>query len=373
MNLTYPQQPPEASLQIAEKPTVIDRFGRPLKIMRISVNHDCNFKCVFCHMEGEDPNSRDYLTAEEIGIVAEAASRLGVEKFKITGGEPTLRRDIVEIIEEIKLRAKPKDISMTTNGTMLEKLAHRLREAGLDRVNISLHSIDPDKFYMITQSNTLEKVLAGLEAAIDAGFRQIKINMVVMRGFNEEDIFRLIDLAQERRLTVQLIELHPVGEGRKVFRKYHTFLDSLEKELEKKAKKLKIRRDLHNRPIYYFESGGAVEIVRPVKNPVFCAACTRLRLTADGYLKPCLVRNDNLVGVKDILRRNIPREEKVKQTIKAILEANTRREPSAHWNLGIEKTNGTYRYILQAKLTDFRIQIPKKDAVAHYSIYRYYS
>ena len=342
---------------------VIDRFGRPLKIMRISVNHDCNFKCVFCHMEGEDPNIRNYLTAEEIGIVAEAASRLGVEKFKITGGEPTLRRDIVDIVREIKNRAKPKDISMTTNGTMLEKLAYSLKEAGLDRVNISLHSIDPEKFHIITQSKMLNQVLRGLETALEAGFKQVKINMVVMKGFNEQDIVELIELARKKKLIVQLIELHPVGEGKKIFSKYHTFLEDLEKKLEKEAKELKIRRDLHNRPIYYFRNGGAVEIVRPVKNPVFCAACTRLRLTADGYFKPCLVRNDNLVEVKTILREDIGREEKIEKVIKAILKANTLREPSAYWKLGIEKTNGSYKYILQNKLTEYRIQIPKKNGI----------
>lgn len=342
---------------------IVDRFGRPFRIMRISITHDCNFKCFFCHMEGEDPYSKSYLTSEEIGIVAEAASRLGVRRFKITGGEPTLRRDLVDIITEIRSRGKAEDVSMTTNGFLLEEIAGKLRSAGLDRVNISLHSIDEERFYRITGTRMLDRVLRGIDAAIRAGFRQIKINMVILRGFNEDDVWRLIDLVREKNLVLQLIELHPVGEGRKVFSRFHTFLEDLEEKLAR-ISRMKIRRELHNRPVYYLEGGGAVEIVRPVKNPIFCAACTRIRLTADGYLKPCLVRSDNLVPIKDILRSDMDREEKVKRVVEALLLANSLREPSAYWRIGSDFERIVNRYLGNDSHGDhyggFRISIPRR-------------
>jgi cyclic pyranopterin phosphate synthase len=342
---------------------IIDRFGRPFTIMRISITHDCNFECFFCHMEGEDPYSKEYLTPEEIGIVAEAASRLGVKRFKITGGEPTLRRDLPEIIEEIRRRAGAEDISMTTNGVLLEMLAKKLRDAGLDRVNISLHSVDLDKFYKITGARLLDRVLRGIDSAINAGYKQVKINMVILKNFNEDDVWKLIEIVREKNIVLQLIELHPVGEGRKVFSRYHTFLDELENELAKIAR-MRIRRELHNRPIYYLDGGGAVEIVRPVKNPLFCAACTRIRLTADGYLKPCLVRSDNLVPIRNILRMDISREEKVRLVIEALLASNSLREPSAYWRIGYEFEKIVYRYLGNGSPIQstprIRIEIPKR-------------
>ncbi|MEM2302152.1 MAG: GTP 3',8-cyclase MoaA [Sulfolobales archaeon] len=342
---------------------IIDRFGRPFTIMRISITHDCNFKCFFCHMEGEDPESKNYLTPEEIGMVAEAASRLGARRFKITGGEPTLRRDLPEIIKEIKEKGRAEDISMTTNGVLLRNIATKLREAGLDRVNISLHSLDPEKFYQITGTKLMDRVLEGVDAAINAGFKQIKINMVILKNFNEDDVWRLIDFVRGKKIVLQLIELHPVGEGRKIFTRFHTFLDDVEEKLSKTSK-MRIRKELHNRPIYYLEGGGAVEIVRPVKNPIFCAACTRIRLTADGYLKPCLVRSDNLVSIKEILRMDTDRERKIEMLIEALLIANSRREPSAYWRIGEEFEREVHRYLGNGALADgtqrIRISIPKK-------------
>jgi len=343
---------------------IVDRFGRPFTIMRISITHDCNFRCFFCHMEGEDPDSKSYLTPEEIGMVAEAAARLGVRRFKITGGEPTLRRDLPEIIREIKERAGAEDISMTTNGVLLETLARRLREAGLDRINISLHSTDPEKFYRITGARLLDRVLRGIDAAIEAGYRQIKVNMVILKDFNEDDVWELIEIAREKKLVLQLIELHPVGEGRKVFSKYHTFLDDLEAKLARIAR-MRVRRELHNRPIYYLDGGGAVEIVRPVKNPLFCAACTRIRLTADGYLKPCLVRSDNLVPIKDILRMRAERERKIELLVEALLVANSLREPSAYWRIGADFESMVHRYLGNGATPDpprIRVEIPRRPA-----------
>lgn len=329
--------------------------------MRISITHDCNFSCFFCHMEGEDPSLKDYLSPEEIGIVAEAASILGARRFKITGGEPTLRRDLPDIIRELRLRGGAEDVSMTTNGVLLKRLAKDLRRAGLDRVNVSLHSTDPVRFKQITGRDMIEAVFDGIEAAIEAGFKQIKINMVILRGFNEQDVWSMVEFVRRKGLILQLIELHPVGEGRRVFSKYHAFLEDLEERLSK-ISRMRVRRELHNRPVYELEGGGAVEIVRPVKNPLFCAACTRIRLTADGKLKPCLVRDDNLVPLKGVLRSSLAREEKVKMVVEAILAANSLREPSAYWRIGEDFEKIVNRYLGQGLSLDggLRIALPKR-------------
>jgi len=291
-----------------DSPAIIDRFGRPLKIMRISVNHDCNFRCVFCHMEGEDPSVRGYLTSEEIGIVAEASSLLGVEKFKITGGEPTLRRDIVDIIREIKIRARPKDISMTTNGTMLSRLAYRLREAGLDRVNISLHSIDPEKFYMITQADMLNRAIEGLETALKAGFKQIKINMVVMKGINEDEVDAMVQFCIEHDFTLRFIETMPMGDTGRSATDYYIGLDVIKRRLEEKF-------DLvagvmpGGGPAKYVQVVGTdvrIGFITPISQH-FCESCNRVRLSADGILYLCLGQNDK-VELGPLLRKGIDDE-----------------------------------------------------------------
>lgn len=307
-----------------------DRYGRRVEVVRITVTHRCNFHCFFCHFEGEQNEVKDLLTPEDFGILAEAFSKFGIKKFKLTGGEPTIREDIVKIVSEIKIHAKPQDLSMTTNGYLLEKLAGKLREAGLVRLNVSLHTLNKEKYKIITGVDGLENVVRGLFVARDLGYKKIKINVVILKGINERDIWDIINFASKHEFNVQLIELHPVGKGANVFNKYYTPLSAIEEKLKERASKVLIR-DLQNRPVYVLDNGFHVEIVRPVQNPIFCAECRRLRVTAKGELKPCLVRNDNLVPVFNILRKNIPRKEKVKQLTRAIIAANALREPSSLW------------------------------------------
>ncbi|MEM3420881.1 MAG: GTP 3',8-cyclase MoaA [Candidatus Hadarchaeum sp.] len=296
---------------------MIDRYGRYVNGLRISVTENCNFNCFYCHREGCPESSRE-MSPDEIGSIVKIASELGVEKIKITGGEPLLRDDIVDIVAA---SAKPgiREISMTTNGALLSERAHELAEAGLDRVNISLDTLDAEKFAKITQNGSLEEVLDGINAALEARLVPIKLNMVLLKGINEDEIDRMIDFAGERGMILQLIELVDLnGED---FQEHHLALEEIERKLAAKAIAVRTRRLMQSRKRYLLPNV-EVEVVRPMHNTRFCAHCHRLRLTPDGYLKPCLMRNDNLVDILSWVRAG-----DVDGAKKSFVEAVGRREP----------------------------------------------
>ena len=311
---------------------VKDAYGRPLNNLRLAVTNECNYRCIFCHLEGDplgEPARPGRLppivTPREYGIVARAASLLGIDSFKITGGEPLIRRDIVDIVGELSGNAPGSDISMTTNGYMLSRLAAGLAEAGLKRVNISIHSLDEEKYRFITGVKGLSMALEGLRAAQDQGFK-LKINMVVLKGVNEGEVFEVAKLAHSSGAVLQLIELHPVGLGAKFFTKYFYPLTLIEKKLVEMGAKVE-RRSLHNRPVYLLPEGVKVEIVRPHANPVFCAGCTRVRLSATGHLTPCLNWKGERIHLLPRIRKARSEEEAVREAVKAILEVNLLRRP----------------------------------------------
>ncbi len=265
-----------------------DTFGRPISNLRISVNSGCNLHCVYCHREGET-KPENPISLEDIKAILEVAGNLGIRTVKFTGGEPLLREDIVEII-----RAVPPGIesSMTTNGTLLGSLAHDLREAGLARVNISLDSLNPETYKSITGTGLLSDVLEGIEAARDAGLTPIKINMVLLKGINEGEIDDFIQLVSgDRHLILQIIELMDLGGC-----PLHADLSELEEKIALHSRKV-ITRRMHHRKKYCYE-GAEIEFVRPWHNSDFCNHCTRMRVTSDGKLKPCLLRDDNLVDIR---------------------------------------------------------------------------
>jgi cyclic pyranopterin phosphate synthase len=268
--------------------SLVDRFGRKTTGLRIALTSRCNLRCLYCHREGESFSSNE-MTLEMILAVARAASEIGVHNIKFTGGEPLLRIDLVDIISQIPQNLA---LSMTTNGILLAQNASELAEAGLERVNISLPSLNPETYQVITGSRIgdLQKVLAGIAAALDAGLRPIKLNMVVLQR-NESEIPNLIELARSKGLILQLIELLDLkGLG------ISGNIERMERILEASADRI-IIRGMHRRK-KYFLNGAEVEVVRPIDNTEFCANCTRMRLTSDGKIKPCLLRNDNLVAIK---------------------------------------------------------------------------
>jgi cyclic pyranopterin phosphate synthase len=287
---------------------MVDSFGRKVTGLRIALTPRCNLRCIYCHHEGEVKPEKE-MSAEMVVSVAQAAAELGVRSLKFTGGEPLLRRDLADLLSQMP---QDLDISLTTNGVFLAEQAQSLAEAGLDRVNVSLDSLNPKIYRAITgcREGDLERVLAGIDAAKIAGLWPLKLNVVVLKK-NEREILELIEFSRERGLILQLIELLDL-KGLWI----SGDIDGIERSLQAKADSVRIR-EMHRRKKYFLD-GAEVEVVRPMDNTEFCANCTRLRVTSDGKIKTCLLRNDNLIeiGTCDC--------EKIKELL---LAANERREP----------------------------------------------
>ena len=296
-----------------------DPYGRSVNSLRISVTQRCDLNCFFCHREGES-NPHGEMTPEEIEALVSTAAELGVSKIKLTGGEPLLREDIVEIVRRISPHVL--EVSMTTNALHLVERAGELREAGLRRVNVSLHSACPEVFEEITGLDVLPEVEEGIRAALEAGLKPVKLNMVVMRDVNDDEVPRMIEFARNLGVTLQLIEYQPLERGVEGWERYHYDLRPLEDELEGLSERI-VEREMHRRRQYHLREGGIVEVVRPIHNSHFCAFCTRLRLTSDGHLKPCLMRDDNHVEAVSLLRKGAGRE----ALVAAFKEAVSNRKP----------------------------------------------
>ena len=260
------------------------------------------------------------MTPEEIGKIVDIAAELGVKKIKVTGGEPLIRDDIVEIIQRISPRVE--EVSMTTNASHLAELAAPLKAAGLARVNVSFHTLLPDVFRDVTCSDEIEAVKQGIKAAINEGLTPLKLNFVVMKGVNEGEIPDMLRFSAETGAVLQLIEYQALEKGVNGFGDHYFDLTQLEESWSREATRI-VEREMHHRHQYTLPSGAVVEVVRPMHNTVFCANCNRLRLTSDGKLKPCLMRDDNLIPLADLIRRGEPRE----RLMAAFREAVAQREP----------------------------------------------
>jgi cyclic pyranopterin phosphate synthase len=302
-----------------EKIQLMDPYGRPVNSLRISITQRCNFNCFFCHQEGEH-NPHGEATTGEIEAIVSTAAELGIQKVKLTGGEPLLREDVVEVVRRISPYVD--EVSMTTNGYYLADRAADLKDADLKRVNVSLHSTRPDTFRRITGRDALSEVKKGILAAIECGLEPVKLNMVVMEGINDEEIQGMIDFSKELGVILQIIEYQPLERGAENWGRFHHDLRPLEKELEARSNKI-VERELHRRRQYHLREGGVVEVVRPIHNSRFCLYCSRLRMTSDGRLKPCLMRNDNLVEAVSLIRKGETRD----ALVEAFKEAVARREP----------------------------------------------
>jgi cyclic pyranopterin phosphate synthase len=297
---------------------LVDPHGRPIKSLRISLTQRCNFNCFFCHHEGEHDSGNE-LAPEEVERIVSLAASQGVTKVKLTGGEPLVRKDIVEIVQRISPLVD--EVSMTTNASKLEKLAYPLKEAGLARVNISLHTLCPESFEEITGNGT-EQVTKGIEAAVKAGLNPVKLNMVVMEGVNHTEIDEMIDYSRKVGAILQLIEFQELEDGVEHYGKFHYDLVPVEEELVKRSEKV-VEREMHLRKIYHLKDGGRVEVVRPMHNSKFCAYCNRIRVTSDGKLKSCLMRDDNHVPFVSLMREGASEED----ILDAFKEAVSRRAP----------------------------------------------
>ncbi|UCH05920.1 MAG: GTP 3',8-cyclase MoaA [Candidatus Thorarchaeota archaeon] len=284
-----------------------DRFGRTVNYLRISLTQRCNYSCFFCHHEGEQQEGPE-MTLEEIENLVRAASKRGIRRVKLTGGEALLRDDLLDIVKS--LAPLVDDLSLTTNGSRLEEMASELKDAGLERVNVSLHTLNPATFARITGRDNLEAVKRGIQSAVEVGLNPVKINMTILKDINENEINAMMDFACRTGTILQLIELQYMpGENDRTWQRYWVDLEAAEQQLESKASEIR-KRSLHARKQYtlLLDHGEVVvEVVRPTHNSSFCDSCTRLRMTSDGRLKPCLLRHDNLIDIRALLGDENPR------------------------------------------------------------------
>jgi cyclic pyranopterin phosphate synthase len=242
------------------------------------------------------------MTAQEVIRLVRIAVELGINKVKLTGGEPLLRNDIVEIVGGLSKINGLHDLSMTSNGTHLATLAKPLYEAGLKRININLPSLNK-KTYAELNGGNLNDVLNGVVAAVKAGLNPVKLNMLILNGVNEHEIASMMDFALKSCAILQLLELEPVNVKDPYYRQYHFPIEKVEEELKKQALDVQVRGDMQSRHIYSLPDDLQVEVVHPIENSQFCSRCTRLRITSDGYLKPCLMVYDNLVDALTPMRK----------------------------------------------------------------------
>ena len=282
-----------------EEKILVDPYGRKVTGLRISITERCNLSCMYCHNEGADcctcgPLGHE-MSPELIGGIVREAAKFGVRKVKFSGGEPLFRKDFEEILAFLP---PLQEVSATTNGILLEKRAKTLKAAGLDRINVSLDSLVPEKYEAITGApkGSLEKVIKGIDRAVEAGLTPVKLNMVLLKGINDNEIDAMMDFIRpyKGKVILQLIELMDIDPQ---LSKYTIDSKALEKSLDERASEVRVRH-LHHRKKYIID-GVEVEFVRPMDNSEFCAHCSRLRVTADGKLKPCLLVHDNLVDARE--------------------------------------------------------------------------
>jgi cyclic pyranopterin phosphate synthase len=276
----------------------LDSYGRRISYLRISLTDRCNMRCVYCMPEiGMKFLPRpELLTTDELLLVVRAAAATGFEKIRLTGGEPTLRPDIVEIVRAIKATPGISHVAMTTNALRLERLAEPLRDAGLDRVNISIDTLDPQKFRQVTRGGSLETVWAGIEAADGAGLHPIKLNAVVVRGLNDEEVTELAALTTQYRWEMRFIEVMPLTGVAGLAEEGVVSTAEIIKRIEARFGALEPYGQDAADPARRYRIPGApgkLGFISAVTDP-FCATCNRMRLTADGRLHLCLLRDDEL-------------------------------------------------------------------------------
>jgi len=299
---------------------IYDNYGRPVLNLRISVTQKCNMHCPYCHREGET-NPSTFMSVEEIVHIVKIALSLGISRVKLTGGEPLLREDILDIVGGIAELRGLRDLSMTTNGTFLEAMAKDLKMKGLNRVNVSLPTLNPETYRNLRGGN-LRDAVEGVRAAVEAELYPVKLNMLILKNVNEREVEKMIQFAERTMTILQLIELEPLNLSDAYYERYHLDLNEIEQRLKEQALEVRTREYMQNRRIYFLPRV-KVEVIHPIENTEFCARCTRIRVTSDGKLKPCLMRNDNLVDILTPLRNGANEEE----LTKIFLEAVKRREP----------------------------------------------
>ncbi|ODN66773.1 GTP 3',8-cyclase MoaA [Methylophaga muralis] len=298
---------------------LIDNFGRRVSYVRISITDRCDFRCVYCMDEEMTFMPRErLLTLEEIAFLVRAFCELGVEKVRITGGEPLVRRNVDWLIEQIgalKHTTSLKELNLTTNGSQLPKYAEKLAAAGMDRINISLDSLNADRFRELTRTGELTQVLDGIEAAKQAGFKRIKLNAVIMKGRNDDEIVDLAQFAIDNELDISYIEEMPLGQ---VTHSRNESYCSSDEVLATLQKHFDLQTSIANTggPSRYYQVAGTrskIGFISPHSHN-FCESCNRVRVTTEGRLLLCLGQEHSM-DLRDIIRRHPGDIEQLKQAI----------------------------------------------------------
>jgi len=312
----------------AELPTdLIDKFNRRVDYIRLSVTDRCDFRCVYCMTEDMTFLPRkQILSLEELQRVARAFTELGVKKIRLTGGEPMVRSNVMSLIEKLGALPGLEELLLTTNGAQLEKYAAPLRAAGVNRINISIDSLDADRFKKISRVGKLDRVLAGIDASVAAGFDRIRLNSVIMRGYNEDEVLALTDYAIAKGIDIAFIEEMPLGEASDHDRRQTTCSnDWVKSEIEKKYQLLNSASKTAG-PSRYSQIVGhdsRVGFISPVTHN-FCADCNRVRITVEGRLLLCL-GNEHSVDLREILRDKSKDDYDLKAAIVAAMDIKPER------------------------------------------------
>ena len=297
--------------------SLVDKFGRRVDYIRLSVTDRCDFRCVYCMTEDMTFLPRtQILSLEEIYQVARAFTDLGVKKIRLTGGEPMVRSDIMSLIKKLGKLSGLEELLLTTNGAQLEKYALPLKEAGLSRINISIDSLDADRFKRISRVGKLEKVLAGIDAARKAGFDRIKLNSVIMRGYNEDEVIPLTDYALSRGIDIAFIEEMPLGEASDHSREETTCSnDWVRGQIEQKYRLIDstARTAGPSRYVQVIGKNSRIGFISPVSHN-FCEDCNRVRVTVEGRLLLCL-GNEHSIDLRKLLRDGVSTHDDLKQAI----------------------------------------------------------
>ena len=290
---------------------MIDRLGRNISYLRISITERCNLRCRYCMPEDGicKLKHEDMMTEDEIIMAVEAAAELGITKLRLTGGEPLVKKNIVSICRRAAAVEGIQEVCLTTNGILLPKLAKPLKEAGVERINLSLDTLDPEKYAYITRIGKLEDFYAGLNAALDAGFQKLKINAVLIGGFNDDEIVPLAELTKQYPVDMRFIEMMPMYDSGD-FNEASFIPNS--RVLDQLPDAVPMPYDGGVAKLYRLPDAlGNIGLISPV-NVHFCSDCNRIRLTSDGKLKPCLhsgdeysIRGLDKAGVKKIMEEVI--------------------------------------------------------------------
>ncbi|SJZ34137.1 GTP 3',8-cyclase MoaA [Selenihalanaerobacter shriftii] len=289
-----------------------DKYKRKINYLRVSVTDRCNLRCFYCMPEGgiDLKNHKEILRYEELYKIIKSANELGVKKVRLTGGEPLVRKGLVNFIREIK-GLGIEDLSLTTNGVLLAKYAEDLVKAGLDRVNISLDTLKDEKFNEISRSSSeLSQVLLGIEEAQRVGLTPLKLNVVPIKGINDNEIEDFAKLTLDNQLIVRFIELMPLGESYNWAEEKYISISDIKERLIKLDNLISTSEIKGNGPAKYYQfpnAKGKIGFISPISDH-YCSECNRIRLTADGFLKPCL-HSDNELNIKKELRNGVTQKE----------------------------------------------------------------